>query len=411
MSLVLLGSTSGSVTLQEPAVAGSTVIDLPATSGTMALTSGSTAFTNLTVTNGASIQGLTVGRGAGAVSTNTAVGASALASNSTGSGVTAVGQAALTASTGNNNTAIGKSALTANTSGADNSAGGKDSLGSNTTGSNNTAFGSNALVSNTTASNNTAVGYQAGYTNTTYSYNTYLGFQAGYFANGGTYNCFVGLGAGYFVTTGAKNTILGAYNGNQGGLDIRTASNYIVLSDGDGNPRAYSDNVGTWTLGGSTNGKLNASANNTLNVSFAGNAYNGMGLDDNSTTSGCRFIGFSLGSGTTFIGSIARVAATSAVVYNTTSDERLKTNIVDASPVLDKLMTVKVRQYDWIEGDLHQDYGFIAQELEPVLSGVVTKGRTEEDVWQLDYSRITPHLVKAIQELKAEFDAYKASHP
>ena len=37
MSVVLLGSTSGSVTLQEPAVAGSTVIDLPATSGTMAV--------------------------------------------------------------------------------------------------------------------------------------------------------------------------------------------------------------------------------------------------------------------------------------------------------------------------------------------------------------------------------------
>jgi hypothetical protein len=37
MSLVLLGSTSGSVTLQEPAVAGSTTINLPATSGTMAV--------------------------------------------------------------------------------------------------------------------------------------------------------------------------------------------------------------------------------------------------------------------------------------------------------------------------------------------------------------------------------------
>ena len=37
MSLVLLGSTSGSVTLNEPAVAGSTTINLPATSGTMAV--------------------------------------------------------------------------------------------------------------------------------------------------------------------------------------------------------------------------------------------------------------------------------------------------------------------------------------------------------------------------------------
>jgi hypothetical protein len=64
-------------------------------------------------------------------------------------------------------------------------------------------------------------------------------------------------------------------------------------------------------------------------------------------------------------------------------------------------MDVKVRQYDWTEGDLHQDYGFIAQELEPVLSGVVTKGKTDADMWQLDYSRLTPHLLKAIQEQQA----------
>jgi hypothetical protein len=38
MSLVLSGSTSGSVTLQEPAVAGTTVLDLPAVSGTILTT-------------------------------------------------------------------------------------------------------------------------------------------------------------------------------------------------------------------------------------------------------------------------------------------------------------------------------------------------------------------------------------
>jgi hypothetical protein len=40
MSIVLVGSTSGSVTLQEPAIAGSTVLTLPAVSGTV-LTTGS----------------------------------------------------------------------------------------------------------------------------------------------------------------------------------------------------------------------------------------------------------------------------------------------------------------------------------------------------------------------------------
>ena len=38
MSIVLVGSTSGSITLQEPAVAGTTVLNLPATSGTILTT-------------------------------------------------------------------------------------------------------------------------------------------------------------------------------------------------------------------------------------------------------------------------------------------------------------------------------------------------------------------------------------
>jgi len=38
MSIILQGSTSGSITLQEPAVAGTTVLDLPAVSGTILTT-------------------------------------------------------------------------------------------------------------------------------------------------------------------------------------------------------------------------------------------------------------------------------------------------------------------------------------------------------------------------------------
>jgi len=37
------------------------------------------------------------------------------------------------------------------------------------------------------------------------------------------------------MTTGNKNTIIGGFNGNQDGLDIRTDDNWVVLSDGDGN--------------------------------------------------------------------------------------------------------------------------------------------------------------------------------
>jgi hypothetical protein len=51
MSIVLQGSTSGSVTLQEPAVAGTTVLDLPAVSGTILTTTSPKAGSVLQVVN------------------------------------------------------------------------------------------------------------------------------------------------------------------------------------------------------------------------------------------------------------------------------------------------------------------------------------------------------------------------
>jgi hypothetical protein len=383
--------------------------------------------TTLTLANDASISGLTVGKGSGAVSTNTAFGSTALLANTTGAGNTAFGLNSLSSvTTASQNTSVGRSALYLNT-GADNSALGYIALYANTTGASNTALGSQALQANTTASNNTAVGYQAGYTNQTGARNTFIGYLAGYTSavvSANAYNTFVGAGAGQYTTTGAQNTfigdtagqsttgglntfigqgsgfsittgtknsILGMFPGNQGGLDIRTASNYIVLSDGDGNPRQIINSSGQ-VIVGSTVGVASAFSG----VAFAGSTYNGLGLNDTTSTSGVGFIYFQIG-GTT-IGTITRVGATSAVVYNTTSDQRLKSNITDANPVLDKLMNVKVRQYDWTGSDVHQDAGFIAQELAPILSGIVTEGKTEEDMWQLDYARLTPYLVKAIQE-------------
>jgi hypothetical protein len=262
--------------------------------------SGGTVNGAVTITGAGSIQGLTVGRGAGAVSTNTAVGASALAANTSGAFNVAVGTEALPANTsGERNVAVGRRAMQLNTTGFANVAVGMNALEqnttassnigvgylalqNNTTGSSNTAIGSSALVSNTTASNNTAVGYQAGYSNTTGGVNTFIGTQAGYnnttslystiigyqagysgssgigsscfvgfsagYAATGVANTFVGTNSGSAITSGTRNSILGAYNGNQGGLDIRTASNYIVLSDGDGNPRMRMNGFGLFCL-------------------------------------------------------------------------------------------------------------------------------------------------------------------
>jgi hypothetical protein len=178
---------------------------------------------------------------------------------------------------------VGQRALEANTTGAYNTAEGANSLYSNTTGSQNTALGYSALFTNTTASQNTAIGYQALYSNNTNSDNTAVGYQAGYSSTAyqntyigvysgsgtttGNSNTFVGYASGFngsgtgssntcighasgsALTSGGKNTILGKYTGNQGGLDIRTASNRIVLSDGDGNPRGVFTDDGNFLVG------------------------------------------------------------------------------------------------------------------------------------------------------------------
>jgi len=60
MSIVLVGSTSGSVTLQEPAVAGTTVLTLPAVTGNVVVDSATQTLTNKTIEGGTVISGTAV---------------------------------------------------------------------------------------------------------------------------------------------------------------------------------------------------------------------------------------------------------------------------------------------------------------------------------------------------------------
>ena len=163
--------------------------------------------------------------------------------------------------TGSENTAIGNAAdglyngaMYNNTTGSGNTAVGTRALLSNSTGSYNIAIGAQAGYGNTTAAGNVSLGYQAGYSNGVGNYNVFIGYQAGYYTTGspngrnvfvgelagysntsGRWNTYIGHYAGQATTTGVANTILGRYDGNMGGLDIRTANNNIVLADGDGN--------------------------------------------------------------------------------------------------------------------------------------------------------------------------------
>jgi len=129
-------------------------------------------------------------------------------------------RAGYSTTTGLNNVCVGYEAFYNNTTGQLNTSVGYQALGGNTTGNENTAVGQRALTASTTGYQNTAIGRNAlGVATTGYS------------------NTALGQGAGRLITTGANNTIIGRFNGNDGGLDLRTRNNNIVLSDGNGTPR------------------------------------------------------------------------------------------------------------------------------------------------------------------------------
>jgi len=91
----------------------------------------------------------------------------------------------------------------------------------------------------------------------------------------------------------------------------------------------------------------------------------------------------------------------SSTSYNTSSDVRLKENIVDAPSASSDIDAIQIRSYDWKADGSHQKYGVVAQELVNVAPEAVSQGETEEDTWGVDYSKLVPMLVKEIQELRA----------
>ena len=94
--------------------------------------------------------------------------------------------------------------------------------------------------------------------------------------------------------------------------------------------------------------------------------------------------------------------------YNSSSDKRLKKGIKTVDSALTKVEALRGVSFTWKDSNT-KAIGMIAQEVQDVLPDVVT---TDDDGYLgIKYTNVIGVLVEAIKELKADFEAYKKTHP
>jgi lipopolysaccharide export system protein LptA len=94
--------------------------------------------------------------------------------------------------------------------------------------------------------------------------------------------------------------------------------------------------------------------------------------------------------------------------YNSSSDKRLKKSIKTVNSALEKVEALRGVTFTWKDSNTSA-IGMIAQEVQEVLPEVVT---TDDDGYMgIKYTNVIGVLVEAIKELKADFEAYKKTHP
>jgi len=204
-------------------------------------------------------------------------------------------------------------------------------------------------------------------------------------------------------------------------LGSQSTENVIISRDSASGARPLVFTVGTSeAMRIESSGNLLVGATSAMNVSTNGHylrAYNGgyayhdMGHPD-ATASGAYYNIFRYN--TSIIGTVTQ-NGTSGVSYNTTSDYRLKENVVALTGATDRLKQLKPSRFNFIaDSDITVD-GFLAHEVQDVVPEAITGTKDAVDdegnpVYQgIDQSKLVPLLVATIKELEARISTLEGN--
>jgi hypothetical protein len=204
-------------------------------------------------------------------------------------------------------------------------------------------------------------------------------FKDGYFS--GTLNCVQIRGVSD-TNTGIDVTGSDIIGFKTGGSERGRFNSAGALLIGKTSDSISNDGI---SLAGSATGGGHLSATNSGNPAFA--------VNRKSSDGSC----VSFNRDGSIVGSVS--VTSSGTTYNTTSDIRLKTDIEPIDHATDMLMAMNPVSHRWkADPDADAVVGFIAQEMQEIVPEAVSTGDDDDAMMSMDYGRITPILVSALQD-------------
>ena len=227
-----------------------------------------------------------------------------------------------------------------------------------------------------------------------------------------------GIGSGnlsFFNGTSAVGTIALSTGTLQMTAGAVSSPTYSFVGDTDTGMSRPTSNAINFVCGGSEKMRINSGGQILMGITSAhdGNFRLGgiatttvsfLSTQNNVTSATCVVASFRSNNNSE-VGSIK--TSDSVTAFNTSSDYRLKENVRPLKDGLSRVSKIKPVKFDWISDGTSTE-GFIAHELQEVFPDAVDGEKDGENMQGVDYGKITPLLVKAIQEQQTIIEDLKA---